>query len=172
MFGRAGARRDGGAAAAFVPPRGPGALGLSHDTAWRWRWRWRMAIISTLLPEPGAALAGIVEADEAHQPQRRAGMGSAPARSRKPRCATASALAGLQASWRVGDSAAGRLASQGKEAPHGDGPHWPAPVMARGAVLCSDGHPTCERIAKDERIPHSTRDGDRNAPRAAITSTP
>jgi len=45
------------------------ALGLSRDTAWRWR----MAIISTLPPESEAALAGIVEADEAHQRESRKG---------------------------------------------------------------------------------------------------
>jgi hypothetical protein len=28
------------------------------------------------------------------------------------------------------------------------------PVMARDAVLCTDGFATSERIAKDERIPH------------------
>ena len=45
------------------------ALGLSRDTAWRWR----MAIIGALPPEPDDVLAGIAEADEAHQRESRKG---------------------------------------------------------------------------------------------------
>ncbi len=36
-------------------------------------WRWRMAIIGALTPERDNALAGVVEADEAHQRESRKG---------------------------------------------------------------------------------------------------
>jgi hypothetical protein len=43
--------------------RGAEALGASRDSIWRWR----MKIINALKPKADASLAGIVEADEAHQ---------------------------------------------------------------------------------------------------------
>jgi len=39
------------------------------------------------------------------------------------------------------------------------------PVMAPDAVLCSDGHATHERIAKDERIPHFALNAGRHSKR-------
>jgi len=45
------------------------ALGISRHTAWRWR----RTIIGALPPEPDDVLAGIVEADEAHQRESRKG---------------------------------------------------------------------------------------------------
>ena len=45
------------------------ALGASRHSFWRWR----IAIISLLTPEPDGTLAGIVEADEAHQRENRKG---------------------------------------------------------------------------------------------------
>lgn len=44
-------------------------LGPSRHTVWRWR----MTIIGALTPEPDNTLAGIVEADEAHQRESRKG---------------------------------------------------------------------------------------------------
>jgi len=42
---------------------------VSHHSIWRWR----MAIIGALTPEADNSLAGIVEADEAHQRESRKG---------------------------------------------------------------------------------------------------
>ena len=116
------------------------ALGLSRDTIWRWR----MAIIGALPPAPQAALAGIVEADEAHQRESRKGSQEWVRHRRDPKnhpapqvCATAPALAGLQASWRVGDSAAGRLARLGPKTPCGDGPRRASRL--RGHCGCGSG---------------------------------
>lgn len=39
------------------------------------------------------------------------------------------------------------------------------PVLARDAVLCTDGFATYERIAKDERIPHFALNGGRRSKR-------
>jgi len=149
------------------------ALGLSRDTIWRWR----MAIIGALPPAPQAALAGIVEADEAHQRESRKGSQEWVRHRRdpkKPSRAIAPALAGLQASrrgasatappggWRAwerkllaatdraGHRAFEAIADAGQAAI--SGPLLPA--MAPDAVLCTDGHATCERIAKDRRIPY------------------
>ena len=49
--------------------RGAEVLGASRHSIWRWR----MAIIGALTPEPDGTLAGIVEADEAHQRESRKG---------------------------------------------------------------------------------------------------
>jgi hypothetical protein len=49
--------------------RGGEVLGASRDSIWRWR----MAIIGALKPEADDSLAGIVEADEAHQRESRKG---------------------------------------------------------------------------------------------------
>ena len=49
--------------------RGAEALGASRHSIWRWR----MAIVGALKPEPDDSLAGIVEADEAHQRESRKG---------------------------------------------------------------------------------------------------
>ena len=49
--------------------RGAEVLGASRHSIWRWR----MAIIGALKPEPDDTLAGIVEADEAHQRESRKG---------------------------------------------------------------------------------------------------
>lgn len=49
--------------------RAADVLGASRHSTWRWR----MAIIGALAPEPDNALAGIVEADEAHQRESRKG---------------------------------------------------------------------------------------------------
>jgi hypothetical protein len=48
--------------------RGADVLG-SRDSIWRWR----MKIINALTPEADDSLAGIVEADEAHQRESRKG---------------------------------------------------------------------------------------------------
>jgi hypothetical protein len=49
--------------------RGAEVLGASRNSIWRWR----MAIIGALKPEPDDSLAGIVEANEAHQRESRKG---------------------------------------------------------------------------------------------------
>ena len=49
--------------------RGADVLGASRDSIWRWR----MAIVGALKPEADDSLAGIVEADEAHQRESRKG---------------------------------------------------------------------------------------------------
>lgn len=99
-------------------------------------------------------------------------MGSPSARPSKPPGTTAPAVASLSAAGRFGDSASGgwrawqkkllaatdraghrafeAIADAGQTAISGA----LLPVMAPDAVLCTDGHATYERIAKNERIPH------------------
>ena len=110
-------------------------------------------------------------------------MGPAQARPGEPPGTAAPEVAGLPAAARRVDCASGRLAGLGEEASRGDGPRRsPAfeaiadagqtaifgallPVMARDAVLCTDGHATYERIAKDERIPHFALNAGRRSKR-------
>jgi len=147
------------------------ALGPSRHTIWRWR----MAIIGALAPEPNGTLAGIVEADEAHQRESRKGSREwvrhqrdpanhpAPPRLRwqayRRRSGSATAPPGGWRAWekkllaatdRAGHRAFEAIADAGQAAISGA----LLPVMARDAVLCTDGFATYERIAKDERIPH------------------
>jgi len=158
------------------------ALGLSRDTIWRWR----MAIIGALPPESEAALSGIVEADEAHQRESRKGSREwvrhkrdpashvAPPRLRwhdyKRRGAPSTAPPGGWRAWerkllaatdRTGHRAFEAIADAGQAAISGA----LLPVMAPDAVLCTDGHATCERIAKDERIPHFALNAGRRSKR-------
>ena len=146
-------------------------LGASRHSIWRWR----MAIIGALGPEPDQCLAGIVEADEAHQRESRKGSrewarhrrdpanNPAPPRRRwqdyRRRGAAATTPPGGWKAWekkllaatdRAGHRAFEAISDAGQAAISGA----LLPVMARDAVLCTDGHATYERIAKDERIPH------------------
>jgi hypothetical protein len=141
-------------------------------------WRWRMAIIGALKPEPDATPAGIVEADETHQRESRKGSREWVRHQRDP----ANHPVPPRLRWRAyrrrggSGSAFGGLADLGEKAPRGNRSRWPPslrgeaqpnadagqaaisgallPVMAPDAVLCTDGFVTCERIAKDARIPH------------------
>jgi transposase-like protein len=147
------------------------ALGPSRDTIWRWR----MAIIGTLTPESDDTLAGIVEADEAHQRESRKGWREWVRHRRDPanhpapprlrwrdylrRGAVSTAPPGGWRAWekkllaatdRAGHRAFEAIANASQTAISGA----LLPVMAPDAVLCTDGHATYERIAKDERIPH------------------
>jgi len=162
------------------------ALGLSRDTIWRWC----MAIIGALPSEPEAALVGIVEADEAHQRESRKGSRewvrhnsdpashAAPPRLRwhdyKRRGAPSTAPPGGWRAWERkllaatdrtgphrGHRAFNAIADAGRAAISGA----LLPVMAPHAVLCTDGHATYERIAKDERIPHFALNAGRRSKR-------
>jgi hypothetical protein len=151
--------------------RGGEVLGASRDSIWRWR----MAIIGTLKPEADESLAGIVEADEAHQRESRKGSREwalhqrdpanhpAPPRLRwrdyKHRGAACTAPPGGWRAWerkllaatdRAGHRAFEAISDAGQKAISGA----LLPVMSPDAVLCTDGFVTYERIAKDERIPH------------------
>src|SRR6056297_671554 len=157
-------------------------LGPSRDTIWRWR----LAIIGALPPEPGGTLAGIVEADEAHQRESRKGSREwvwyrrdpvnhpAPPRMRwrayRRRGGSATAPPGGWRAWekkllaatdRAGHRAFEAIADAGRAAISGA----LLPVLARDAVLCTDGHATYERIAKDERIPHFALNAGRRSKR-------
>jgi len=158
------------------------ALGISRHTAWRWR----MMIIGALPPEPDDVLAGIVEADEAHQRESRKGSREwvrhrrdpanhpAPPRLRwrdyRRRDASATAPPGGWRAWerkllaatdRAGHRAFEAIADAGQAAISGA----LLPVMAPDAVLCTDGHATYERIAKDQRIPHFALNAGRRSKR-------
>ena len=157
-------------------------LGASRHSAWRWR----MAIIGALTPEPDSTLAGIVEADEAHQRESRKGSREWVRYRRDPvnhpppprlrwrayrrRGGSATAPPGGWRTWekkllaatdRAGHRAFEAIADAGQTAISGA----LLPVMARDAVLCTDGHATYERIAKDERIPHFALNAGRRSKR-------
>ena|SRR5680860_760101 len=149
-------------------------------------WRWRMTIIGALTPEPDDTLAGIVEADEAHQRESRKGSREwvrhwgdpanhpAPPRLRwrayRRRSDASTAPPGGWRAWekkllaatdRAGHRAFEAVADAGQAAISGA----LLPVMAPDAVLCTDGHATYERIAKDERIPHFALNAGRRSKR-------
>ena len=151
--------------------RGAKVLGASRHSIWRWR----MAIIGALKPEPDATLAGIVEADEAHQRESRKGSREWVMHRRDPVNHPVPPRLRWRAYWRRGGSAvappggwrawekkllaatdrAGHrvfeaIADAGQSAISGA----LLPVMAPDAVLCTDGFVTYERIAKDACIPH------------------
>ena len=151
--------------------RGAEVLGASRHSIWRWR----MKIIGALTPEADDSLAGIVEADEAHQRESRKGSREwvqhrrapakhpAPPRLRwrdyKRRGAPCTAPPGGWRAWekkilaatdRAGHRAFEAIADAGQAAISGA----LLPVMAPDAVLCTDGFVTYERIAKDEPILH------------------
>ena len=134
-----------------------------------------MAIIGALKPELDDTLAGIVEADEAHQRESRKGSREwvrhrrdpanhpAPPRLRwrayRRRGGSPAAPPGGWRAWekkllaatdRADHRALKAIADAGQAAISGA----LLPVMAPDAVLCTDDHATYERIAKDERIPH------------------
>ena len=157
-------------------------LGASRHSIWRWR----MAIIGALTPEPDNALAGIIEADEAHQRESRKGSREwvrhrrdpashpAPPRSRwrayRRRGGSATAPPGGWRAWKkkllaATDRAGHRAFEAIPDAGQAAISSALLPVMARDAVLCTDGHATCERIAKDERIPHFALTGGRRSKR-------
>lgn len=158
------------------------AMGISRHTAWRWR----MTIIGALTPEPDDVLAGIVEADEAHQRESRKGSREwvhhrrdpvshpAPPRLRwrdyTRRGASAKTPPGGWRAWerkrlaatdRAGHRAFEAIANAGQA----EISSVLLPVMAPDAVLCTDGHTTYERIAKDERIPHFALNAGRRSKR-------
>jgi len=145
-----------------------------------------MAIIGARPPESEAALVGIVEAGQAHQRESRKGSRewvrhkrdpashAAPPRLRwqdyKRRGASLTAPPGSWRAWekkllaateRSGHRAFEAIADAGQAAISGA----LLPVMAPGAVLCTDGHATYERIAKDERIRHFTLNAGRRSKR-------
>lgn len=134
-----------------------------------------MAIIGALMPEPDTSLAGIVEADEAHQRESRKGSRAWVRHRRDPanhpapprlgwrayrrRGGSAVAPPGGWRAWekkrlaatdRAGNRAFEEIADAGQAAISA----VLLPVMAPDAALCTDGFVTYERIAKDERIPH------------------
>ncbi|CUH40407.1 Transposase [Jannaschia seosinensis] len=131
------------------------------DTSRHSIWRWRMTIIGALAPEPDGTLAGIVEADEAREPKGVAGVGPAPARSGQRPRAAALALARLPATDRGGHRVFEAITDAGQRAISGA----LLPVMARDAVLCTDGLATYARIARDERIPHFALNAGRRSKR-------
>jgi len=162
--------------------RGAEVLGTSRHSIWRWR----MTIISALAPEPDGTLAGIVEADEAHQRESRKASREwvrhrrdpanvpAPPRLRwqdyRRRGAAATTPPGgwrvwekklLAATDRGGHRVFEAIADAGQRAITGA----LLPVMARDAVLCTDGLATYERIAKDEKIPHFALNAGRRSKR-------
>lgn len=162
--------------------RGAEVLGASRHSIWRWR----MAIIGALAPEPDGTLAGIVEADEAHQRESRKGSREWVRHRREPgnnpapprlrwqdylrRGAASRTPPGGWKAWeekllaatdRAGHRAFEAIADAGQTAISGA----LLPVMARDAVLCTDGHATYERIARDERIPHFALNAGRRSKR-------
>ena len=128
------------------------------------------------MPEPDDALAGIIEADEAHRRESRKGSRErvrhrrdpathpAPPRPRwrayRRRGGAPAAPPGgwrarektlLAATDRAGHRAFGAIDDAGQRAISGA----LLPVMAPDAMLCTDGHAICEGIARGERIPHA-----------------
>ena len=170
------------------------ALGPSRDTIWRSppaSDRWRLGGSphdDHRRPDAGThdILAGIVEADEAHQRESRKGSREWVRHRRDPanhpepprlrwrdyrrRGASATAPPGGWGAWekkllaatdRAGHRAFEAIANAGQPAISGA----LLPVMAPDAVLCTDGHATYGRIAKDERIPHFALNAGRRSKR-------
>ncbi len=162
--------------------RGAGVLGASRDIIWRGR----MAIIGALTPEADNSLAGIFEADQAHQRegrkrarewvqhQRDPDNYPAPPRLRwrayRRRCGAAVAPPGngrareknlLAATDRAGHRACEAIADAGEAAISGA----LLPVMEPDAVHCTDGCFSHKRIAKDEHIPHFALNAGRRSQR-------
>jgi hypothetical protein len=159
-----------------------------------------MAIIGALTTEPDDALAGIVEADEAHQRESRKGRAPDRAAAERPVDASRRERAEPRREWvrHKRDPAthpapprpkwrAYRRRGGSATTPPGGWRTWEKkllaatdraghrafeaisgallPVLARDAVLCTDGHATYERITKDERIPHFALNGGRRSKR-------
>lgn len=140
------------------------ALGASRDNIWRWR----MAIIGALTPELDNTLSGIVEADEAHQRESRKGLREWVLHRRDP--ATHPAPPGGWRAWEkkllaATDLAGHRVFEAVADAGQAAISSALLPVMALDAVLCTDGHATYERIAKDERIPRFALNAGRRSKR-------
>lgn len=107
--------------------RGAEVLGASRHSIWRWR----MVIIGALAPEPDGTLAGIVEADEAHQRESRKGSREWVRHRRDP----ANYPAPPRLRWRAYRRRGGLSSvppggwgagGSGEEAPRGHGPCWPS----------------------------------------------
>jgi len=150
--------------------RGAEVLGASRHSIWRWR----MAIIGALKPEADDSLAGIVEADEAHQRQSRKGSREwawhqhdpakhpAPPRLRwrayKRRGASGTVPPGGWRAWErkllAATDPAGQRVFEGISDAGQKAIFGALLPKAPDEVLCKDGFVTYERIAKDERIPH------------------
>lgn len=146
-------------------------LGVSRHTIWRWR----MLIIRMLPGVSQAALSGIVEADETRQRESRkasrewarhkADPANHPKPPREPWRFYTSLYATVKippGGWRAWDK---NLLAMTDRSGHRAFEAIPSvsqvdvqtvllPAMAPDAVLCTDGHATYEKIAKDTKIPH------------------
>ena len=146
-------------------------LGVSRHTIHRWR----HLIIGALPAEPDRRLAGIIEADEASQRESRKGSrewvrherdpGSHPRPPRqrwsyyeRRRRFRVKPPGGWKRWQRPLLAATDRSAHRLVEAiPDASTPAIAAallPAMAPDAILCTDGHPSYERLAKDQGIAH------------------
>lgn len=151
--------------------RAANSLGISRHTAWRWR----MRIIRALPAERPGSLAGIVEADEARQRESRKGSrewvrfradpANHPRPPREPwhyyfsRAAAGQAPPGGWSAWNrnllaATDRAGHRVFEAIENVGEGAVSRALLPPMAPDAVLCTDGHATCEKIARTARLTH------------------